>query len=433
MPLSLSVPADCAGVRTEAIRLEEPAASTFGSDVSISGSGERVAVVAGGSSLVQVLERRPDGSWDAVGGSLPGRTAALSRDGTRVAVADELQATVTTYEMRGGLWERYGTALENVFGARFVSLDLDGTTLAVGHHPNDTCRICEASCSVFRLSAGRQTWRLWIDEVIGAFDFDFSVSLSNDGLTLAFSGRVYENVEGGWEVKSSFPDFISSRSVLSADGNAMAVALPDCHLFKEGGGDPIRGGCTNSGSAEVSVFEHMDEGGGWWNRRGVSVGPPVQGQAGTTSLALSKDGTTLAVAVGGGGIGGDSIVGVGGTGGATDKATWGTIWNEDTEIDSVPVPATFEWGWDERDDGDGDDALVVEDEGDEENDDDEENEDEGEEGDADNGEDQEDEGDDGDSSGRLRRRRSLRGGGRERSWRRTVPRITGWMRSTKSS
>jgi len=146
-------------------------------------------------------------------------------------------------------------------------------------------------------------------DVLGAYDFDFAIVLSGDGATVAFSGRVYEKINGGqWQVKNAFPDFISSHSTLSRDGRTAAISLPDCHIFKNT--DPTLTDCTNTEEREVSVMEYRDSStGGWWNRKGVSIGPETGGLAGTTALAISEDGNTVAIAVGGAGFGGEASIG----------------------------------------------------------------------------------------------------------------------------
>mmetsp|Transcript_29010 Transcript_29010/g.84283 ORF Transcript_29010/g.84283 Transcript_29010/m.84283 type:complete len:861 (+) Transcript_29010:392-2974(+) len=308
----------------------DPALTTIGSAVSFSADGTHLAISAAHSSTVQVYQLNLSDAgrnWLPLGTPLPGKVAALSGDGRKMAVADPAESTVTTYVYssssssdgtNGGGWSIYGTRIVDIWGARSVSLSADGTVLAVAHYPDSICRICPSVASIFDLrNYGAQGQ--WVQEydVLGAYDFDFSIDLSADASTLAFSGRVYENAMGSgrWQVKNAFPDFISSHSALSRNGRTAAISLPDCHIFKNT--DPTLTDCTNTEAREVSVMEYRDSStGGWWNRKGVSIGPTTDGLAGTTAIALSEDGNTVAVAVGGAGSGGEAALGGGGEDGA---------------------------------------------------------------------------------------------------------------------
>ena len=292
------------------MHLEDPNLQTLGSTVSFSADATHVAISAKQSRTIQVHRRQADGTWTLVDRSLPGTVAILSADGHRLAVADSHESTVLTYELYRGQWRVYGTRIVDIWGARGVSLSADGSTLAVAHNADAICRICPSVATVFELSGDESTW-IQQDDVLGAYDFDFSVELSWDAQTLVFSGRVYEKVNGRWSIKASFPDFITSHSALSGNGRSAAVSLPDCHIFKNV--DPSLAGCTNTEKHEVSVLEYVQNSstGGWWNRKGISIGPDMAAHEGTTGIALSEDGNTIAIAVGNRGQGGESAVHVG--------------------------------------------------------------------------------------------------------------------------
>lgn len=314
-----------------ATHFADPSLATVGSAVSFSSDGYHLAISSAASSTVQIyqLNLSEGRNWTPLGTPLPGKVASMSGDGQKVAVADSTESIVTTYRYvpATNSWSVYGTRIIDIWGARAVSLSDDGSTLAVAHYPDSICRICPSVASVFELmDFGAQGQ--WVQEydVLGAYDFDFSIELSGDGSTLVFSGRVYENAlgSGRWQVKNAFPDFISSHSALSGNGRTAAISLPDCHIFKNT--DPTLTDCTNTETREVSVMEYRDSStGGWWNRKGVSIGPTSDGVAGTTALALSGDGNT--VAVGGAGYGGEAALdGAGGgfTGGAEGTSIPGT-------------------------------------------------------------------------------------------------------------
>lgn len=318
-----------------ATHFADPTLTTLGSTVSFSSDGYHLAISSAASSTVQIyqLNLSQGRNWTPLGTPLPGQVASMSGDGQKVAVADSAASTVTTYRYNPSTnsWAVYGTRIIDIWGARAVSLSDDGTTLAVSHYPDSICRICPSVASVFELmDYGLQGQ--WVQEydVLGAYDFDFSIELSGDGSTLVFSGRVYENAlgRGQWQVKNAFPDFISSHSALSGNGMTAAVSLPDCHIFKNT--DPTLTDCTNTEPHEVSVMEYRDSStGGWWNRKGISIGPTSDGLAGTTALALSRDGNTVAIAVGGAGFGGEAALDGGAVGGFSGGAVGTSIPNND--------------------------------------------------------------------------------------------------------
>ena len=329
-------------------RLEDPNLRALGSTVSFSADAPHLAISAKQSQTIQVRRRRSDRrSWDLVDRPLPGTAAVLSADGHRIAVADSAESTVTTYELYRGEWVVYGTRIIDIWGARSVSLSADGTTLAVAHNADAICRICPSVATVFELSSDASEW-IQQDDVLGAYDFDFNVKLSWDATTLVFSGRVYEkNVANdgssgsSWSIKSSFPDFITAHSTLSGDGRAVAVSLPDCHIFKNV--DPAMVECTNVEKYEVSVLEYESStgSGGWWNRKGVSIGPEMAAHEGTTGIALSEDGNTVAIAVGNRGEGGEAAVHVGDAIGmdAPKMDPSPLTMNNDENIDELPIQA----------------------------------------------------------------------------------------------
>mmetsp|Transcript_14753 Transcript_14753/g.32062 ORF Transcript_14753/g.32062 Transcript_14753/m.32062 type:complete len:720 (-) Transcript_14753:130-2289(-) len=313
----------------QGLHFEEPMLSTLGSALSFSRDGTHIAISAKNSDIIQVMKRNADGTWSHVGATLPGKVAALSGDGSRIAVANSSESSVVTYENYRGEWVMYGPTLTQLWGVRSISLDDDGSTLVVSHHPDPICRLCPSVATIYEVTPDEQEWLQKYD-MLGAYDFDFSVVLSSDGTTLAFSGRVFGREDGIWGVKSNFPDFITSHSALSADGKTAAISLPDCHIFKNT--DPTQAECTNTETHEVSVMEFHSTNGGWWNRKGISIGPELAAHQGTTSMALSGDGNTIAIAIGGRGLGGEVAVN------ESDPPVGGDAFGTDFADELPPLP-----------------------------------------------------------------------------------------------
>ena len=328
---------------TEAAVLDGLATAPGGgvaSVVSLSLDGRRLAAVepaaggTAGATVVRTYERSSAGEWAAVGtppAGLPGGAAALSGDGTVLAVARAAADSVSTYRLsESGQWvEVEGGFLPDLWAARTAALSADGTGLVVGHHPDPVCRACAPAATVFSLSdEGGGGGEAWVREAslpvwgegdppppsAALFD-DYSLAMASDGSSLAFSGRTYRRASSGgrsrWRTEVAFPTsgFPTTVTALAAGGDVAAVAVPGCRLS---GQTP---GCTDSPGEgrEVSVLERRGEGesegesdnaatgGGddysYWERRGRPVGPGRSDEASTTAAALSADGTVLAVAV----------------------------------------------------------------------------------------------------------------------------------------
>lgn len=308
-----------------------------------------------------------------------GTSVALSGDGNTLAVgapgedgSASNSGAVYVFTRSGGSWSQQGspikatgTALNDRFGSA-VALSSDGNTLAVGAPGRN---VDAGSVYVFVRSGTSWTEEGNLSATnAGANDgFGTSVALSNDGNTLAVgapgedgsntgidppsnelasnSGAAYVFVRSssiwGQEayVKASNTganDGFGTSVALSNDGNALAVGAP--------GQDDT---ATDSGGAYVFVRSVAT----WSQEAFVKASNPDAQDAFGHSLALSGDGSTLAVgayreASNATVIGGDQSNNSASDSGAVYVfLRSGTTWNQQAYVKASNTQADDQFGW----------------------------------------------------------------------------------------
>ena len=305
----------------------EAADDRFGYSVSLSSDGTRLAVggykndgTAGtDSGHVRVFDL-VGGAWTQVGGDIDGEAAgdgfgisvALSSDGTRLAVGGYKNDGTGTYaghvrvfNWSGSAWIQLGADIDGEAAGDYfgwpLALSSDGTRLAVGGNINDGTGTNAGHARVFEYHQGSSTWiQLGVD-IDGEAAEDrsgVSVALSSDGTRLAVGGnlndgtgtdaghvRVFDWSGSAWiqlgaDIDGEAAEDEFGRSVaLSSDGTRLAV-----------GGHENDGGGTDSG--HVRVFDLV---GGTWTQVGGDIDGEAAGDEFGFSVALSSDGSRLAV------------------------------------------------------------------------------------------------------------------------------------------
>jgi len=148
----------------------------------------------------------------------------------------------------------------------------------------------------FNISVAQWT-QIGVD-IDGEFDYDqsgFSVSLSADGSTIAIGSpfnnnlsghvRVHKRINGIWTQIGSDIDGIANTErfgwsvSLSADGSVLAIGAPT-----NSSGGTERG--------EVKVFKLIN---GNWTQLGASISGKIDGELSGLSVALSSNGSTVAI------------------------------------------------------------------------------------------------------------------------------------------
>lgn len=292
----------------------------FGWSVSLSSDGSTLAV---GARSEASLLRRNDSATDS--SDFYGRGA------------------VYVFTQNNELWQqetfiKAGTQAGNDFFGEALSLSANGNTLAVGNVGDDSAATgingdpidssAEQSGAAYVYVRGGGTWQqqayIKASNTGAADEFGISVSLSDDGNTLAIgapsedsvasgidgeqtsntaveSGATYVFVRQGtaWQQQAyikasnaSVSDGFGEAVALSADSNTLVVSAVGEDSTSTGlSGDQLDGSASNAGAAYVFVRS-----GGLWQQTAYikASNTGTQDQFGN-ALSLSEDGSTLAV------------------------------------------------------------------------------------------------------------------------------------------
>ena len=199
----------------------EAGSDRFGTSVSLSSDGSRVAIGATGnddngtnSGHVQILEWA-DGDWEQMGAAIEGEAArdvsgsavSLSSDGSRVAIGawgndgnGDSSGHVRIFAWDGTTWSQIGSdidgAAESDNSSHSMSLSADGLRVAIGAYGNDDNGIGSGHVRVFEWESG--DWSQLGPDIDGEDVGDYSgraVSLSPDGSRVAI-GALYNDGNG---------------------------------------------------------------------------------------------------------------------------------------------------------------------------------------------------------------------------------------------
>ncbi len=257
---------------------------SFGWSVSLSSDGSIVAIGAyrndgNGDSAghVRVFQNNT-GTWTQIGSDIEGEAAedesgysiSLSSDGLVVAIGapnndgNGNTGHTRVYQNNAGTWTQIGLDIdgetENDYSGSAVSLNSDGSIVAIGSRINDGNGTSSGHVRVFKNTSG--TWTQVGSDIDGEAAFDYfgsAVSLSSNGLMIAIGAvfndgngsnsghvRIYENIDGTWTQVGSdingeaVSDQFGFSVSLSSDGLAVAIGTP----YNDGNG-------TSSGHVKV--------------------------------------------------------------------------------------------------------------------------------------------------------------------------------------
>jgi hypothetical protein len=312
----------------------EAASDYFGSAVSISDAGTRVAVgspyndVAGAgvdAGHVQVWELS-GGSWTQMGVSIDGENAgeqsgfalALSGDGTTVAIGSPYtdvdgtdRGSVRVFTWNGGTsaWDRKGTvdlkgeANQDRLGYA-VAINGEGTIVAAGARQNDRTGVVDAGhVRTYQWNAGTSEWDQWGSDINGEAAGDYfgsAVSLSSAGTILAvgaprnsvglsatnaghFRVFAWDNAAGDWaqqgiDTDGAVGEKLGTSLELSSSGTRVLAGAPD-------------NGSGGSSAGAARLYEYSA---GVWSALATDYLGGAGDEAGT-SVSLSGDGTTASI------------------------------------------------------------------------------------------------------------------------------------------
>jgi hypothetical protein len=306
--------------------LGDGADDQFGTAVSLSGSGTRLAVGAigdddGGTDAghVRVFEFS-SGAWSQIGPDINGAenseyfgsAVSLSTDGLRLAVGspkhgvlDAGQSSIYLWNAGARTWDVMGSPIageaNDDLSGTSIALDADGDTVAIGAPHNDDGGVRSGHVRVFGWTG--VAWAQQGTDIRGEAAGDkagTSVALSATGTRLvigapahslggtavgAGQARVYSYAAPTWTqvgsdiVGASAGEALGSAVGISGDGARIIVGSPT----DDGGGDD---------AGTVRVF---DEVAGAWESRGSSIPGTEVGEEQGSAVALSGDGTTIAI------------------------------------------------------------------------------------------------------------------------------------------
>jgi hypothetical protein len=281
------------------------------------------------SVLVTVALAESGGTWTQLGADIDGEAASdrfgtsvsMSSDGTRVAIGaegndgntgnnDDNRGHVRVYAESGGAWTQVGADIDGEGGqsGSSVSMSSDGTRVAIGALSNDgnTGYIHDNRGHVRVYAESGGTWSQLGADIDGEAAGDAqggAVSMSSDGTRLAIGVssnlhsptvaghvRVYSESGGtrtqmGADIEGeAASDRFGSSVSMSSDGTRMAIGA---------GGNDVGGSRTNAGHVRMYA-----ESGGTWTQ----VGDDIDGEAANdwsggsrTSVSISSDGTRVAI------------------------------------------------------------------------------------------------------------------------------------------
>jgi hypothetical protein len=234
-----------------------------------------------------------------------GYSVAMSQDGTRIAIGAPFNdgngsnsGHVRVYTKNGTAWEKTGDDINGAAAGDYsgwsVAMSADGTRIAIGSRdggPN-----LEGQVRVFTWSG--TTWTqtgLDINGETAGDESGTSVAMSRDGTRIAIGApsnnsnaghvRVYTLTNGAWTITGAdidgenANDQSGSSVAMSADGTRIAIGTS--------GND---GNGNDSGHVRIYTLTN-----GAWTRNGADiVGENANDQSGS-SVAMSADGTRIAI------------------------------------------------------------------------------------------------------------------------------------------
>ena len=302
----------------------EAADDISGWSVALSSDGSRVAIGATfndgtGSYAGHVRVYDLVGStWTQVGADIDGEAAgdnsgysvAMSSDGSRVAVGaisndgnGQLSGHVRIYDLVGSTWTQVGADIDGEAAGdqsgTSVALSSDGSRVAIGAALNDDGGTDAGHVRVYDLVGS--TWTQVGADIDGEAAGDrngYSVAISSDGSRVAIGAyqndgtaanaghvRVYDLVGSTWtqvgaDIDGEAAGDRSGLSVaMSSDGSRVAIGA----TFNDG---------TDTDSGHVRVYDLI---GSTWTQVGADIDGEAAGDRSGTSVAMSSDGSRIAI------------------------------------------------------------------------------------------------------------------------------------------
>ncbi len=311
----------------------------FGQSVSLSSDGLIIAIGAWGNDGNGIdaghvrIYQYFSGNWTQIGNDIDGEAAgdafgssvSLSSEGSRVAIGapgndgnGSGSGRVRIFQNQSGTWTQVGNDIdgeaEGDFSGYPLSLSANGSQVAIGAYLNDGNGTASGHVRVYKNISG--IWTQIGNDIDGEAEGDKSgesVSLSSDGMTVAIGAtlnddngfasghvRIYKNISGMWtqvgnDINGESENDHSGKSVsLSSDGSIIAIGAP----YNNGKGDY---------AGHVRIYQNKV---GTWSQLGQDIDGEAEGDFSGYSLSINNDGSTLVI---------------------------GALWNQDNGIDAGHV------------------------------------------------------------------------------------------------
>jgi len=308
----------------------EAAGDWSGQSVAMSGDGTTIAIGApynddnGTNSGHVRVYTRTGTTWEKIGSDINGEAAgdgsgysvAMSRDGTTIAIGapgNNVTGTriaaghVRVYTLTNGSWTKTGDDIDGE--AAFdqsgysVAMSEDGTRIAIGANLNDgENRENSGHVRVYTLTNG--SWTKTGSDIDGEAAGDgsgYSVAMSRDGTTIAIGApynstgtrfaaghvRVYTLTNGSW---TKTGDDIDGEAAFDQSGYSVAMSEDGTRIAI---GAPLNDDNDNSNNCgHVRIYTLNGAG---WERRGDDINGQAGGDWSGRSVAMSADGTRIAI------------------------------------------------------------------------------------------------------------------------------------------
>ena len=326
----------------------ETADDQSGYSVAMSADGSRIAIGApynddNGNDAGHVRIYTWDGTtWTQTGDDINGETAddqsgysvAMSADGTRIAIGAIFNddngvdsGQVRLYTWNGTTWTQTGDDINGETAGDqsgySVAMSADGTRIAIGARYNDvdSGNIVNDTGHVRIYSWDGTTWMQTGDDINGEAEDDrsgYSVAMAANGNRIAIGAIFNNNITGhvriytwdgttwtqtGADINGEAEEDYSGSSVaLSADGSRIAIGAP-----------------SNGDTGHVRIYTWD---GTTWTQTGADINGEADGEYLGSSVAMSADGSRIAI----GAIGNNDN---GGNAGQVRIYIWnGTTWTQ---------------------------------------------------------------------------------------------------------
>ena len=263
------------------------------------------------SCFAQWQQKGGDINGEAAG-DISGQSASLSADGIIVAIGapsnsgsqiNSFIGHVRVFEYNANNWVQKGNDIDGEVNGDFsgnpVSIDADGTTVAIGAFNNDSNGRDSGHVRVFEFN--NSDWVQKGNDIDGEFEGDLSggaLSINGIGTIIAIGAannngngvaaghvRVYEFNTGNWVQKGNDIDgesaFDNSGNSVSLSNNGNIVAI---------GASRNDGNGSNAGHVRVYEFTA-----GNWVQKGNDIDGEAANDQSGNSISLNADGTIVAI------------------------------------------------------------------------------------------------------------------------------------------